>query len=210
MTRPAAAVAQPIEWPADNVQRIPVAALVPYARNARTHSASQVAAIAASIREWGWTTPVLVDELGTIIAGHGRVLAAQQLNILEIPVMVAKGWTDAQKKAYVIADNALPMQAGWDTEMLKVEIREIEALNFNIGVIGLDMEFMTRLFDAPLPAEERPARDGLGTPIIQFNIVFDDDAQQDAWFGFVRVLKGMYPDEETLGARLKLFITANT
>ena len=109
-----------IKWPADKVERRSVDALVPYARNARTHSDEQVAQIAASIREWGWTTPILVDEDGGIIAGHGRVMAARKLSIDEVPVMVATGWTDAQRRAYVLADNQLALNAGWDTELLKV------------------------------------------------------------------------------------------
>jgi ParB-like chromosome segregation protein Spo0J len=110
----AAQEADPQGWPADKVERRPVAGLIPYARNARTHSEEQVAQIAASIREWGWTMPVLVDERDEIIAGHGRVLAAQRLGLATIPVMVARGWTDAQKRAYVIADNKLTLNAGWD------------------------------------------------------------------------------------------------
>ncbi len=78
-------------WPADAVERRPVASLLPYARNARTHSADQVAQIAAAIREWGWTVPVLVDEAGQLIAGHGRVLAAKALGLLDVPAMVARG-----------------------------------------------------------------------------------------------------------------------
>ena len=89
-----------VEWPADKVERRPIDALIPYARNARTHSEEQVAQIAASIREWGWTVPVLVDETGGIIAGHGRVLAARKLGLAEVPVMVAAGWSEAQKRAY--------------------------------------------------------------------------------------------------------------
>jgi ParB-like chromosome segregation protein Spo0J len=102
------------QWPADQVERRPVAALAPYARNARTHSDEQVAQIAASIREWGWTVRVLAAEDGTIIAGHGRVMAAQLLGIAEVPVMVARGWSEAQRRAYVIADNQLALTAGWD------------------------------------------------------------------------------------------------
>lgn len=102
-------------WPADRVERRPLASLTPYARNARTHSAAQVDQIAASIREWGWTMPVLVDEAGGVIAGHGRILAAQKLGFTEVPVMVAAGWSEAQKRAYVIADNKLAMNAGWTT-----------------------------------------------------------------------------------------------
>jgi hypothetical protein len=88
-------------WPADKVERWAIDRLIPYAKNARTHTDAQVAAIAASIREWGWTTPALVGEDGGLIAGHARVLAARQLGIAEIPVMVAAGWTEAQKRAYV-------------------------------------------------------------------------------------------------------------
>lgn len=124
------------KWPADKVERRAVKSLVPYARNARTHSPEQVDQIAASIREWGWTTPVLVDEDGTIIAGHGRVMAAQKLGLEAIPVMVASGWTDAQKRAYVLADNKLALNAGWDNELLKIELDEIKTLEFDVGLIG--------------------------------------------------------------------------
>ena len=124
------------EWPADKVERRSVAALTPYARNARTHSAAQVDQIAASIREWGWTVPVLVDEDGGLIAGHGRVLAAQKLGIAEIPVMVASGWTEAQKRAYILADNKLALNAGWDADLLRVEIGDLQAVDFDISLIG--------------------------------------------------------------------------
>lgn len=87
-------------WPADKVERRAVADLIPYARNARTHSDEQVGQIAASIKEWGWTVPVLIDEDGGIIAGHGRIMAAHRLDIEDVPCMVAVGWTDAQKRAY--------------------------------------------------------------------------------------------------------------
>ena len=125
-----------IKWPADKVERRSVDALVPYARNARTHSDEQVAQIAASIREWGWTTPILVDEDGGIIAGHGRVMAARKLSIDEVPVMVATGWTDAQRRAYVLADNQLALNAGWDTELLKVEIQGLDGDGFDLALLG--------------------------------------------------------------------------
>jgi hypothetical protein len=88
-------------WPADKVERWAIDRLIPYAKNARTHTDAQIAAIAASIKEWGWTTPALVGEDGGLIAGHARILAARQLGIAEIPVMVAAGWSEAQKRAYV-------------------------------------------------------------------------------------------------------------
>lgn len=127
-----------IKWPADKVERRKVDALIPYARNARTHSDEQVAQIAASIKEWGWTTPVLVDEEGGIIAGHGRIMAARKLGIDEVPVMVAAGWTEAQKRAYVLADNKLAMNAGWDFELLGEELRGLAELGFDAELTGFD------------------------------------------------------------------------
>jgi DNA modification methylase len=123
-------------WPADNVERWPLARLIPFARNARTHSETQVSQIASSIREWGWTNPVLVGEDGTIIAGHGRVLAARKLRMTEVPVMVAAGWTDAQKRAYAIADNKLTLNGGWDDELLGLELGELEVLGVDLELIG--------------------------------------------------------------------------
>jgi hypothetical protein len=124
------------QWPADEVERRPVAALVPYARNARTHSNEQVVQIAASIREWGWTNPVLVDQEGTIIAGHGRVLAAQKLGIAEVPVMVARGWSEAQRQAYILADNQLGLNAGWDLDKLRIELGDLNIAGFDLDLIG--------------------------------------------------------------------------
>lgn len=128
------------DWPADKVMRRSVASLVPYARNARTHSADQVDQIAASIREWGWTTPVLVDEAGGLIAGHGRVLAAKKLGLKDIPVMLAEGWSEAQKRAYVLADNKLALNAGWDNELLRVELEGLKELNFDIDLTGFSSD----------------------------------------------------------------------
>jgi DNA modification methylase len=133
-------------WPADSVERRPVAALVPYARNARTHSPVQVGQIAASIREWGWTTPVLVDEQSNIIAGHGRVLAAQRLGIEDIPVMVARGWSEAQKQAYVIADNKLALNAGWDEDLLRIGLGELRGLGADLGLTGFGELELEALF----------------------------------------------------------------
>lgn len=124
------------EWPADKVERRAVASLIPYARNSRTHSAEQVSQIAASIREWGWTTPVLVDEDGGIIAGHGRVLAAQKLGIADVPCMVARGWTDAQRRAYIIADNQLALNAGWDNDLRKIEMQALNGDGFDLALTG--------------------------------------------------------------------------
>jgi DNA modification methylase len=133
-------------WPADAVERRPVASLVPYARNARTHSPEQVGQVAASIREWGWTVPVLVDEASNIIAGHCRVLAAQRLGLTEVPVMVARGWSEAQKHAYVIADNKLALNAGWDEELLRIELGELRGLGADLGLTGFGELELDALF----------------------------------------------------------------
>jgi len=133
------------KWPADAVQRVKVASLIPYARNSRTHSPEQVDQIAASIREWGWTTPVLIDEDGGLIAGHGRVMAAKKLKIAEVPAMVASGWTDAQKRAYVIADNKLALNAGWDTEMLRVEFAELQDAGYSVDLTGFNADEIAAL-----------------------------------------------------------------
>lgn len=123
-------------WPADHVERRPVKDLIPYARNARMHSEEQVGQIAASMREWGWTNPILVDEANGIIAGHGRVLAAQKLGIEEVPVMTAKGWSEAQKRAYVIADNKLAENASWDGDALRLELEGLAEMDFDLPLIG--------------------------------------------------------------------------
>ena len=123
-------------WPADKVARWPVAKLAPNARNARTHSQEQVTQLAASIEEWGWTIPVLVDETGGIIAGHGRVLAAHRLGLEDVPVMVAAGWSEAKKRAYMLADNKLTLNGEWDLDRLAIEIAELRASDFDISLTG--------------------------------------------------------------------------
>jgi DNA modification methylase len=138
--------------PADKVERWKIERLVPYARNARTHSDEQVAQIAASIREWGWTTPVLVDEGGGIIAGHGRTLAAQRLQMAEVPVMVARGWSDAKKRAYILADNKLALNAGWENELLNLELSELKELDFDLELIGFSADEIAAL----IPLELEP------------------------------------------------------
>lgn len=134
------------QWPADKIERRATDALIPFARNSRTHSDAQIAQIAASIREWGWTIPILIDEADTIIAGHGRIMAAQRLDIDDVPVMVARGWTDAQKRAYVIADNKLALNAGWDEFSLKLEIQELMDADFNLDLTGFDGEEIDAMF----------------------------------------------------------------
>jgi hypothetical protein len=124
------------KWPAFNIERRAVTDLKPYANNPRTHSEEQIAQIAASIREWGWTSPILIDPAGGVIAGHGRLQAANLLGIVEVPVIIADAWTDAQKRAYVMADNQLAINAGWDENLLAIEIGELGVGGFDIDLLG--------------------------------------------------------------------------
>jgi DNA modification methylase len=132
-------------WPADTVERWPVAKLIPYARNARKHSNAQVAEIAGSISEWGWTIPALIDEGGRIIAGHGRVLAAHKLGITDVPVMIARGWTDAQKQAYTLADNQIALHGTWDLELLKVELADLRGQAVDLSLLGFSDDDVARV-----------------------------------------------------------------
>jgi DNA modification methylase len=137
--------------PAEKIEKWAIEKLIPYARNARTHSDEQVGQIAASIKEWGWTTPVLVDEDGGIIAGHGRTMAAKRLGMCEVPVMVARGWSDAKKRAYVLADNKLALNAGWDDSMLALELKELGETGFDLDLTGFSLDEINAL--TPLEVE---------------------------------------------------------
>lgn len=137
-----------VQWPADAVERRSVASLIPSARNARVHSDTQIAQIAASVREWGWTVPVLVDEQNGILCGHGRVLAARVLGLDEVPVMIATGWTEAQKRAYIIADNKLALNSSFDEQLLRVEIGDLKSEGFDLGLVGFS-ELELASFNAP-------------------------------------------------------------
>jgi DNA modification methylase len=139
--------------PAEKIEKREIEKLIPYARNSRTHSDAQVAQIAASIKEWGWTMPVLIDEDGGIIAGHGRVLAARSLGHESVPVVVAKGWSDAKKRAYVIADNKLSLNAEWDDEMLKLELKDLQAINYEMDLIGFSAEDLEAMLNEVEPTE---------------------------------------------------------
>jgi len=137
------------------IEQVSIEALIPYARNSRTHSDAQVAQIAASIKEFGFTNPVLIDEDGGIIAGHGRTMAARKLGLDEVPCLRLAYLTEAQKKAYVIADNKLALNAGWDDEMLKVELSELKDLDFDLSLIGFDADELAALLSTEQDEEEK-------------------------------------------------------
>lgn len=121
-------------------KKVLLTSVIPYARNSRTHSDAQVAQIAASIKEFGFTNPILIDEQGGIIAGHGRVLAAQKLGLSELPAIELAHLSETQKRAYVIADNKLALNAGWDDELLRLEFAELEEAGFDLELTGFSLE----------------------------------------------------------------------
>ncbi|MBX9740503.1 MAG: site-specific DNA-methyltransferase [Beijerinckiaceae bacterium] len=127
----------------------PLADLVPYARNSRTHSPEQVDQIVRSMETYGWTVPILVDPDGGVIAGHGRLLAAEKIGWTRVPCLVARGWSEEQKRLYVIADNQLALNADWDEELLTLELGELRAAGFDISLSGFDPDALAALLDPP-------------------------------------------------------------
>ena len=142
---------------AQQIVQQPLEALLPYARNSRTHSDEQVAQIAASIREFGFTNPVLVDGANGIVAGHGRVMAAKLLGLAEAPT-VNVGWmTEAQRRAYVIADNQIALNAGWDMDALAAEMADLDGAGFDLAVLGLDADELDAIMGEGEPEAEPAA-----------------------------------------------------
>src|ERR1700745_3274691 len=125
-------------WPAERIEQWSIEQLIPYANNARLHGETDSDKLADSLRRWGWTNPVLVDEHGVLIAGHGRIRAAAKLGLPSIPVMVARGWSDAEKRAYRLADNQLAARASWDLDLLRNEIQDLGFADFDLGLIGFE------------------------------------------------------------------------
>lgn len=130
-----------------NIKYIKTVDLIPYINNSRTHSDSQVTQVASSIKEFGFTNPILIDDDRGIIAGHGRLMAAKKLGMDEVPTITLSGLTEAQKKAYVIADNQLALNAGWDTDALTNELKRLQELDFNLDLIGFDANELAQLLE---------------------------------------------------------------
>ncbi|MCG5369574.1 site-specific DNA-methyltransferase [Providencia rettgeri] len=145
--------------------------LIPYAMNSRTHSDEQIAQIAASIREFGFLTPVLIDSSGNLIAGHGRLLASRKLGLKQIPSVVADGLTDTQRKAYVIADNKLALNAGWDEDLLRIELQSLVDMDFDISLTGFDDDFIRDLLveenGGLTDPDDAPSVDDINQPVTQ-------------------------------------------
>ena len=167
------------------IEIINVCELTAYGKNARTHSDSQVAQIAASIREFGFTNPVLIDKDGGIIAGHGRVMGARKLGLTDVPCVRLAHLTDTQKRAYIIADNKLALNGGWDDELLALELGELNAADFDMALIGFDAGELSAAMglDEELDGEAPKIDEGIDYKE-KFAIIVDcaDEAEQQATF----------------------------
>ena len=137
------------------MQLVAVSKLIPYVNNARTHSAEQILKLRASLREFGFINPVIIDREFNVIAGHGRIMAAKEERILEVPCVFVDYLTDAQKKAYILADNRMAMDAGWDEELLRIEIEALQGEDFNIGLTGFDESEIADLFGSDDAEEDK-------------------------------------------------------
>ena len=185
-----------------NIEYVKRDQLIPYINNSRTHDARQVKQIAASIKEFGFTNPILIDEDNGIIAGHGRLLAADLLGMDEVPTITLKGLTEAQRKAYVIADNQLALNAGWDLDSLKVELDRLAELDFDIDLLGFEDDFLSSLLDEPTEGltDEDAVPDAPENPVTVIGDVWilgnhrlmcGDSTSIDA---VETLMKGIYPD----------------
>ena len=160
------------------IEQIETNKLIPYARNSRTHNEAQVAQIAASIREFGFTNPVLIGNDNDIIAGHGRVLAARKLELEEVPCIRLSHLTETQKKAYVIADNRLALNAGWDEEMLKLELKDLMNQGVNTEVLGFSEEEIAYMTSDGSESETLTSEETSRTPKDNAESVKEADSRQ--------------------------------
>ena len=153
--------------------------LIPYVNNSRTHSEEQINQVASSIKEFGFTNPILIDDDNGVIAGHGRLLASKKLNLDEVPCIILNGLTEAQKKAYVIADNQIALNSGWDFDTLKLELESIDELGLDMTITGFDLDDLAKMFDEleeVVPVEQQYSQ--------SFSIIIDceDEDQQEKIF----------------------------
>ena len=157
------------------VEQLKVGDLIPYVNNSRTHSDEQVTQVASSIKEFGFTNPILIDDDGGIIAGHGRLIAAKKLGLVEVPCIRLGYLTEAQRKAYVIADNKLALNGGWDNDLLKIELTELDSLDFDLNLIGFDLSELANIFDPVTEEIELKEQTYSET----FNIIIECDDEQN-------------------------------
>jgi len=184
---------------------IEIEKLVPYAKNSRVHSDNQVAQIAASIKEFGFNDPIEIDEDNMILAGHGRVLAARKLGMLKVPCVKIEGLSKAQKQAYILTNNKLALNSEWDDELLKIELLGLSDAKFDMEMMGFDGAELSEIM-YPEPIKHKDDSDKPLNFSIQYNIVFDDEEQQEVFYGFIRFLKEKFPETDSVGERLAEYI----
>ena len=191
----------PAPLTAKRIEMWPLERLVPYERNARTHSPEQVAQIAASIQEFGFTNPILVDGADGILAGHGRLAAAKDMGLAEVPVIVLDHLNPEQRRAYVIADNQLALNAGWDTELLQSEVMALNLADFDLSLLGFDDDRIAELLEGGADVkelEEMPALpSGDREPFQQMTFTLHDD-QAELIKEAVQKAKNMGPFADTV------------
>ena len=186
--------------------------LIPYANNSRTHTEHQISQIANSIKKFGFTNPILIDSNNTIIAGHGRLEAVKLLGHEEVPCIAITGLSKSQIRALIIADNKLALNASWNFQTLNEEIKNLKEEEFDLNILGFaDLELTSILNNEIFNDSEtqeliKDNFDQTNNFIIQYNIIFDNTFQQDAWFKLIKNLKIIYPDLQTTGERLSEFI----
>lgn len=156
--------------------------LIPYARNARTHSPEQVQKLAGSIKEFGFLNPVVISDDGGILAGHGRIMAAQKLGIKQVPCVVESHLTEAQKKAYILADNRLALDAGWDEELLKLEIEDLQKNSFDINLAGFSDEDINKLFNNTVVTEPKIPNEIDYDSALEIIITCESESEQESLF----------------------------
>ncbi|WP_422445477.1 ParB/Srx family N-terminal domain-containing protein [Endozoicomonas sp. ALB091] len=155
-----------------------VSDLIPYVNNSRVHDEEQIIQICSSIKEFGFTNPVLIDEENGIIAGHGRLMAAKKLNLKTVPCIVLAGLSEAQKKAYVIADNSIALNSSWDMDVLSREVEALQAEDFDLNLLGFKDDFMVTLFDDLAPEPEQKPNGEEYTEIFNILVECDNEAHQ--------------------------------
>jgi ParB-like chromosome segregation protein Spo0J len=169
-------------WNASEIKQMPVSDLIPYDRNPRSHPDSQIDELANSISEWGFTVPILIDDGGNVIAGHGRLYAAQKLGYEAVPAIVTEGWTEEQKKAYVIADNRLAENGSWDSSLFFSELRDLSDGGFDLSLVGMGLDFTFDDFEPNL------------SPMINFSEVEASDIEK-AQDGISGQIEGLGQDK---------------
>ena len=171
------------------IEKIPTDKLIPYARNAKKHDAAQVSKLAGSIREFGFNNPILIDSQNGIIAGHGRVLAAQQLGLADVPCIRLGHLTDTQRRAYILADNKLAeIGGGWDEEMLGLELADLRETDFDLGLLGFDARAIEDFLNPPEPYSEEAVVTGAGASMKESKENYDES--------IIRQIILIYPVEE--------------